>query len=160
MFGELSLFHLNHNVVIVSIWVQYHLKAYLKVNFVLNTACPWRPVPCLMKRWLWSPCNGALYTSNTSFPKCSDMLQKKKIVPISAQSKTVELFPSLTIGLCRFPKIHRLISSDKTIFSISHYWPCFHAWVPASVLSLELLNLPDLSNQTNSSPMFPLSSCI
>lgn len=25
---------------------------YLKVNFVLKTACPCRPVPCLINKWL------------------------------------------------------------------------------------------------------------
>lgn len=27
-----------------------------KLNFVRNTACPCKPVPCRINRWLWSPC--------------------------------------------------------------------------------------------------------
>ena len=37
---------------------------------------PCRPVPCLTNRWLKSPCMGIVYTSNTSSPRCRDMLER------------------------------------------------------------------------------------
>lgn len=58
-----------------SVWV---CVSHLKVSLVLNTACPCNPVPWRMNRWLWSPCSGALYTSNTSFPRCRDMLHTER----------------------------------------------------------------------------------
>ena len=36
-------------------WVKESVECGRKESFVLNTAWPCRPVPCLMNRWLKSP---------------------------------------------------------------------------------------------------------
>ena len=72
---------------------------YLNVSLVLNTACPCSPVPCRMNRWLWSPWSGALYTSNTSFPRWRDMLWREQEIQKHGKYRAFPVHVTPTSGL-------------------------------------------------------------